>query len=426
VLTLAVIGILISVIVSAVFIVIPSNDWVKTVVSVVVGGSLGYVMLRGWQRIFHWSPRRSIVFRLIAVIAAIGTPLLVFAIPGTPPALAAMPAHTFVTVDSSGNAVALFTFRAAHPATEAPIVFVNGGPGGAPGNGTLDFLKQYVSRGITAYAYDPLGTGVSPEARNGWADYTMQKEVERLHAVVEATGAPKVTLMAHSFGGNIAARYIAAYPATVARYIAIDTAPLYSMSGNTRQESNLNQKSNAESNSTGNSTLSVPGLDPREEFRMTVGLALTGALHRLPYGNPDEYNYYFTELVLPGLTPASGVDKAVVPTRKPSARLSLIPTLALNDDLTTTRDFTPELKVASANIPVLVFHPQFGIVPWQIHNAYRNFFPSVSYVAVPGAPHPIWETVRGQAALIDDGTAFILGTDLPAATWGSHADPFLK
>lgn len=126
------------------------------------------------------------------------------------------------------------------------VVVIPGGPGtdaqgialGLNEKGILDALWKHLH--LNVILFDPRGTGQSqlPQAPEFYGPemFTTDLQVQDLRRVIEATSpARPVFLLAHSAGGNIAAKYAALYPERVKGLI------LYSASIDTREigESNL-------------------------------------------------------------------------------------------------------------------------------------------------------------------------------------------
>ena len=58
---------------------------------------------------------------------------------------------------------------------------------------------------------------------------------------------------------------------------------------------------------------------------------------------------------------------------------------ALNtESLEKSPDFTAALKEKNTP-PVLVVQPEYGVVPWQMHYQYREYFDDVRFVIAPGS-----------------------------------------
>jgi proline iminopeptidase len=90
--------------------------------------------------------------------------------------------------------------------TGTPCIFVHGGPGAwslsfeAMGGNALE-------KNLTMYYYDQRGSGRSASS----TDYSIDRMVEDIENIRISTGADKVYVLAHSFGGVIAQKYAEKY-----------------------------------------------------------------------------------------------------------------------------------------------------------------------------------------------------------------------
>jgi pimeloyl-ACP methyl ester carboxylesterase len=92
--------------------------------------------------------------------------------------------------------------------------------GGRDHSRSLDFVARGLSDRYHVIAPDLRGHGDSDWSPEG--DYAMQSFVYDLAQLIHQLGAPAVTLVAHSLGGNIAIRYAGLYPDRVEKLIAIE------------------------------------------------------------------------------------------------------------------------------------------------------------------------------------------------------------
>jgi pimeloyl-ACP methyl ester carboxylesterase len=92
--------------------------------------------------------------------------------------------------------------------------------GGRDHSRSLDFVARGLSDRYHVIAPDLRGHGDSDWSPEG--DYAMQSFVYDLAQLIHQLGAPTVTLVAHSLGGNIAIRYAGLYPDRVEKLIAIE------------------------------------------------------------------------------------------------------------------------------------------------------------------------------------------------------------
>lgn len=107
-------------------------------------------------------------------------------------------------------------------AGEGPVLLVlHGGPGGA-GCGYLSGLTALAGPDRRVVLFDQLGTGRSDVPPPGY-DWTLAGAVDDVEAVRAATGAGRVDLIGHSWGGMLALEYALRRPDRVRRLVLSNT-----------------------------------------------------------------------------------------------------------------------------------------------------------------------------------------------------------
>lgn len=98
-----------------------------------------------------------------------------------------------------------------------PIIFIHGGPSG---NATLfegtQTAEELSKKGFYVIAYDRRGEGRSTDPD---ATFTYNEAFKDLNAIYKKYNLKKATLLAHSFGGLVAALYTEKYPQNVSALI---------------------------------------------------------------------------------------------------------------------------------------------------------------------------------------------------------------
>ncbi|PGU02859.1 alpha/beta fold hydrolase [Bacillus cereus] len=323
-----------------------------------------------------------------------------------------------------GDKIAVYIHRPDKPNNLAPILFINGGPGGSPSNNVKNYLDGYMKLGYVVYTFDPIGTGSSPMPKSN-SSFTIADEVENVNDILKSYNISQVNLIAHSYGGNVATRFIEKYTEKVHAYLAVDTAPIYSMQVNYPNEDQDSKfaktveptRKNKKDIKVDPFQLLTDYSSLREIARMFYGLGLMQILEKndIPYGDNSEYDY-FSSLVISvasGYKPTDG---------KLENRLYSISNQLITKSLSESPDFTKELR-SKNTLPVLVIHPEFGIVPWQIHYKYKEFFNNTKFVTVSGADHGVWNSKLGSKVLVEDGDLFFRGEPL-SDEYTSKENPF--
>ncbi len=80
----------------------------------------------------------------------------------------------------------------------------------------LRALYERLAEHCTLVRYDHTGVGLSDRARTS---FSLERELSELEAVVDALGAPRVTLLGGSFGSPVAIAYAARHPERVSRLL---------------------------------------------------------------------------------------------------------------------------------------------------------------------------------------------------------------
>ncbi|EKZ0165072.1 alpha/beta fold hydrolase [Enterococcus faecalis] len=303
---------------------------------------------------------------------------------------------------SMGEKVAVYVQKPKTESNSESILFVNGGPGLAPNHSVKEFLDGYTDLGYTVYAFDPIGVRESPIPKNV-DSYSMENEVRVIDDIVSHYNINKVNLVAHSFGGNVATRFIEKNPEKVNAYLALDTAPIYSMNENypgQQQDKEFGQtvepKRIEEKKDNGNVKVN-PSLKQIVKWGFANELREIFNLKDIPYGSYDEYDYYSNLLL-------SSVWGGVSKDGKLDFRMNTLSNDLLTKDLEKTPDFTKNLKKESTP-PTLVAHPEFGVVPWQIHYQYKEYFKNTQFLLIDGVGHNVWDTETSRKLLIENGDA---------------------
>ncbi|MGA3674303.1 alpha/beta fold hydrolase [Lysinibacillus agricola] len=321
-----------------------------------------------------------------------------------------------------GDKIAVYIHRPDKPNKLAPILFISGGPGGRPSTKVKDYLDGYMKLGYVVYTFDPIGTGSSPMPKSN-SSFTIADEVENVNDILKHYNLSQVNLIAHSYGGNVATRFIEKYTEKVNAYLAVDTAPIYSMQENYPNEEQDSKfaktvESTRENKTDLKAAQSLTDFSSlRERVRMFYGTGLMQILEKnyIPYGEYSEYDYFISLLISinSGGKPTDG---------KLENRLYSTSNLLITKSLSESPDFTKELRIKNTP-PVLVIHPEFGVVPWQIHYKYKEFFSNTKFVTVPGADHGVWNSKLGSKILLEDGDLFFRSEPL-SNEYTSKENPF--
>jgi proline iminopeptidase len=165
---------------------------------------------RRWTRLIGIA-----VGALVGVVVFVITALVPVADPRLPPAAVAGQAFWELP---TGSRIAYVHLPAHGRPRPTPLVFLHGGPGIADMAGDAAYFGQLTGDGYHVYVYDQVGTGRSSRLADP-RGYTIAREVDDLEAIRGRIGADRMVLIGHSWGGQVAAAYLAAHPAHVARVV---------------------------------------------------------------------------------------------------------------------------------------------------------------------------------------------------------------
>lgn len=106
-----------------------------------------------------------------------------------------------------------------------PVVFLHGGPGVADLAGDSAYFGRLAADGYDVYVYDELGAGGSSRPTE-LTDDGLRRDVTDLEQIRRTIGAPRLNLIGLSYGGKLAAGYLAAHPDRVRRMVLLSPGSL--------------------------------------------------------------------------------------------------------------------------------------------------------------------------------------------------------
>lgn len=126
----------------------------------------------------------------------------------------------------TGSRLAYSLTPAGGKAGPVPVIMLHGGPG-APGNFTPQPEDKALARaGFDVYRYDQAGSGLS-ERLEDVTQYTVDRHVADLEAIRQEIGAERLILVGSSWGGTLAAHYMAAHPDRVEKTVFSSPGPIW-------------------------------------------------------------------------------------------------------------------------------------------------------------------------------------------------------
>jgi len=284
----------------------------------------------------------------------------------------------------TGSRVAYLRIPAAGTTRPAPVIFLHGGPGVPQMAADAPFFGQLAGDGYDVYLYDQIGAGLSARLADP-ARYTLARAVDDLEAVRREIGAERVILIGHSWGGTVAASYLARFPAHVERVIFSSPGALYPPDWPGAGTGMLARLTDAERRKV-YATLAPP------RALLAYALVQVSPLAAHAYAGDAEMDARFDTLfarVAPGLV----CDSRALPP-EPIHGLGFyanqVPQAAGSLPLTDPR---PALRTLVT--PVLVLKGACDYLPWGLTAEYRDVLPSATLVYLADAGHQAYEDEPG-------------------------------
>ena len=257
-----------------------------------------------------------------------------------------------------------------------PVVFLQGGPGGAVYDRNIETLSSLTDDGFDVYLYDQAGCGFS--ARLGSIEeYTVDRHTRDLEEIVKKTGAAKVILIGQSWGAILAAFFMAGHPGMVEKVILTGPGPLYPLHrelANLKPPDSLRLKTPVASNAEAN----------RKAGNIRTGFvawaARTFGVKLAPDREMDDFQTF-----LSGFNKATVCDTSKAP--KAEAGGGFYAQVMTMKSLDVVED--PRLRLKGLTIPVLVMKGQCDNQKWGYLTEYLELFPVHRLVVIPGAGHSI-------------------------------------
>ncbi|MEU7001694.1 alpha/beta hydrolase [Nonomuraea sp. NPDC046570] len=319
--------------------------------------------------------------RKVAMLAAIGWTAVIAVLasvtvlwPGPIPQAIPAPAGVRYWDLPTGSRIAYVHAAATGEPRPTPVIFLHGGPG-TPGEGIPVSGEALAAAGFDVYSYDQLGAGRSTRLSDV-TGYTVARHVADLEAIRRTIGADKLVIVGQSWGGSLAAQYLAAHPERVLKVIFTSPGALWPGS---RPDGDLSQRLTAEQQRRYDELVGSPRM-------ITMSLLLgvnPNAAHALM--SDREADERFHELALVGRDTGSCPG---MPAREPHHnRQGFYVNQITAADFRQVPDPRPELR--RIRVPALIMRGSCDFVPWEGAYEYRRTLPNSTLVPIAGAGHAI-------------------------------------
>jgi proline iminopeptidase len=337
---------------------------------------------------------------LAGVVVFVATALLPVGDPRLPPAPVA--GQGFWELPT-GSRIAYVHLPARGRPRPAPVVFLHGGPGVANMAGDAAFFGQLTGDGFDVYVYDQVGTGRSARLADPH-DYTIARGVADLEAIRGRIGADRLVLIGHSWGGQVAAGSLAAYPTRVARVV-------FSLPGSPGPGSGRRQRRRR-----ADTAHRRPAARPGPAAAASPGAAGVDAAAGQPRGRPHlrgrrrdgrsndrVYNHGRAGAHCRGAPPGPALHGLGFYAYQFPQSAAARPWA------------DPRPQLARLSTPALVIKGSCDYLSWATGVAYRQALPAAQLVYLRRAGHNAYQDQP--AAFLEVVRAFLTGRPLPIAPW---------
>lgn len=118
----------------------------------------------------------------------------------------------------TGSNIAYYYFKGKEPRKTVPIIYLHGGPGAHVTSYNIEAFSKLADDGYDVYLYNQIGSGQSERLQN-ILDYTVERHLRDLEAIVDLIGATKFIFIGHSWGASLAPVFLAKHPERVEKLI---------------------------------------------------------------------------------------------------------------------------------------------------------------------------------------------------------------
>jgi proline iminopeptidase len=289
----------------------------------------------------------------------------------------------------------------------APIVYLHGGPGVSELPEATAAFGRLAADGYDVYIYDQLGTGRSNRLVDP-TGYALARNVADLEAARERIEAERVVLIGHSWGATLAAAYLAAHPARVARVVFSSPGALSLRAYGTAGTGVVDRLPPA-----GRDRVNALLYQPRATTAWALAQINPRAAHA--FAGDRELDARF-DRVTSAATPGLFCDTSIAP-------LPVTGTGFYANQVTLADADAPDPRTALrvARVPALVVKGACDYLPWRFATEYRDTLPGAALVYLPGSGHQAY--LDQPAAYFAAVRAFLRDEPPPLPPYNGDAPP---
>jgi pimeloyl-ACP methyl ester carboxylesterase len=383
---------------------------VDTVPLLLLAGALALLLVTGllaWSALAALLPQRQLARRALAAAVAGGTLLLAgwftsqFIL--APMAFAYVPkepsAQTRFWDLHTGSRLAYVHLPAMGAARPTPVINLHGGPGAPTSFEPSRADQQLAAAGFDVYHYDQIGAGASARL-DDVRQYSVERHVADLEAIRAELGAERLILLGGSWGGTLAAHYLAAYPERVERVVFSSPGPIWAPAFE------------AETGTSGNASAIIAELATLR-FVVAYGLQQINPQAAVNLASDQEMSAFFQQVMrriiatdVAGCGAPVGGTVLRAPPREPKG-FGYYANMLTVASVTHTPDPRPSL--AELPTPALILRGECDRMRPELHEEYRSLLPNATLLVLDGVGHAV-DRSPAYIALV---TAFVREEPLP-------------
>jgi len=295
----------------------------------------------------------------------------------------------------TGSTIAVRKIASQVSTKSKPIIYLHGGPGAysVSWEPTVEAMQKLSAKGHNIYLYDQVGGGLS-ERLEYISEYSLDRHVDDLEAMRQKIGAEKIILMGSSFGGTLAANYMARYPNHVSKAVFFSVGPIYLPDWSNKSDGSLDDKMTPDQKTAFDRTVERPRL------LAAIILAEVNPQAAVKFASERELGSFFDLVAnthyLPLITckpqtgSATSVGYGFWSNRMTGKTLS-----------SRSNDPKPSLRLNST--PVLILRGECDYKSEAVSLQYASTFRNAIYTPVAGAGHLIYNEKQEEFVnLVDD------------------------
>ncbi len=285
---------------------------------------------------------------------------------------------------ATGSTVAVRSVPASGARDEAPVLFVHGGPGAysVSMSPTVNTVSQLSADGHDVYFYDQVGGGLSGRLGD-ISEYTIERHISDLAAVIDRIGAPQVVLLGSSWGASLGASYMARNPGKVLAAVFSGAGPIFHPAWAGKGSGSLDERMTAAQRVAFSRVVETPRL------LAALFLADVNPKAAVRFAGERELGALFDTVANRFYLPLAVCDSSRIDAT--SAGFGFWSNRMTNKSLQTRTD-DPRPALSRLAVPVLVLRGECDYKREEVAREYASVFPNARYQTIQGAGHMLyWE-----------------------------------